>query len=237
MTSEANAHAATLDVDVGNTRTKWRHGDQTGVAAGLDAPVLSHAPQRVRIACGAATISAVAKQFGEAYGVTPEFAATATSAAGVTCGYEQPASLGVDRWLAIIAAWHKAPGPLMVVDLGTAATLDFVDGAGRHLGGYIVPGLGLMPVALAQGTAGVRVAGDLGAELDPGRNTAQAVRRGAMAMLLDFIEASCQRFEQAAGAATLFLTGGDAVLVAERLERDARLVPDLVLDGLPLALP
>ena len=237
MTSEANAHGATLDVDVGNTRTKWRCGDQTGVAAGLDAPVLARAPQRVRIACGVAAISAVAKQFGDAYGVAPEFAAPAASAAGVTCGYEHPVSLGVDRWLAIIAAWHKAPRPLIVVDLGTAATLDFVDGAGRHLGGYVVPGLGLMPVALAQGTAGVRVAGDLGADLDPGRSTAQAVRRGAMAMLLDFIEASCRRFEQSAGAATLFLTGGDAALVADRLGRDAWLAPDLVLDGLPLALP
>ena len=167
--------------------------------------------------------------------MAPEFAAPAPSTAGVTCA--QPAALAVDRWLAIIAAWCQAPGPLIVADLGSAATLDFVDDAGRHLGGYVVPGLGLMPVALAQGAAGVRVAGDLGADLGPGRSAAQAVRRGVMAMLLDFIEASCRRFEQSAGAATLFLTGGDAVLVADRLGRDARLAPDLVLDGLPLALP
>lgn len=235
MTNRAKAQVATLDVDVGSTRTKWRCGDQSGVAAGLDAPVLAHTPRRVRIACGAAAIDQVAEQFRRAYGVAPEFAAPAPSAAGVTCA--QPASLEVDRWLAIIAAWRQAPGPLMVADLGATATLDFVDDAGRHLGGYVVPGLGLMPVALAQGAAGVRVAGDLGADLGPGRSAAQAVRRGVMAMLLDFIEASCRRFEQSAGAATLFLTGGDAVLVADRLGRDARLAPDLVLDGLPLALP
>ena len=235
MTSRAKADAATLDVDVGSTRTKWRCGDQSGVAAGLDAPVLAHIPRRVRIACGAAAVDQVAEQFRQAYGVAPEFAAPAPSTAGVTCA--QPASLAVDRWLAVIAAWRQVPGPLIVADLGSAATLDFVDDAGRHLGGYVVPGLGLMPVALAQGAAGMRVAGDLGADLEPGRSAAQAVRRGVMAMLLDFIEASCRRFEQSAGAATLFLTGGDAVLVADRLGRDARLAPDLVLDGLPLALP
>ena len=235
MTNRAKADAATLDVDVGSTRTKWRCGDRSGVAAGLDAPVLTPTPRRVRIACVAAAIDQVAEQFRQAYGVAPEFAAPAPSTAGVTCA--QPAALAVDRWLAVIAAWRQVPGPLIVADLGSAATLDFVDDAGRHLGGYVVPGLGLMPVALAQGAAGMRVAGDLGADLEPGRSKAQAVRRGVMAMLLDFIEASCRRFEQSAGAATLFLTGGDAVLVADRLGRDARLAPDLVLDGLPLALP
>ena len=230
---------AILDVDIGNTRTKWRIGDAAGMSAGIDVPVLARAPQRVRIACVAAAKSDVAAQFQEAYGVAPEFAAAAPRAAGVTCGYPDPAGLGVDRWLAVIAAWNQARGPLLVIDLGTAATLDFVDGAGRHLGGYITPGLGLMPVALAHGTAGVRVAGDLGADLGPGGNTAQAVRRGAMTMLLDFIEASASRFErQLAGVgATVFLTGGDAALVAERLTRRACLAPDLVLDGLSLALP
>lgn len=237
MTEDATTNAATLDVDVGNTRTKWRCDGQVGVAAGRDVPMPAHAPARVRIACAATAQLDVAGRFQQAYGVTPEFATTAPSAAGVTCGCTPPAALGVDRWLAIIAAWHQAPAPLCVVDLGTAATLDFVDGAGRHLGGYSVPGLGLMPVALAHGLAGVRVAGDLGPDLGPGRNTAQAVRRGAMTMLLDFIEASTKRFERSAGAATLFLTGGDAVLVAGRLGRAARLAPDLVLDGLPLALP
>ena len=69
--------------------------------------------------------------------------------------------LGVDRWLALVAAWNMVRQPAVVADLGTAATLDFVAGDGRHVGGYIVPGPGLMAKALARDTARVRVSGDL----------------------------------------------------------------------------
>ena len=174
-----------------------------------------------------------------AYGVPVEFATTTALLAGVTCGYDDPPLLGVDRWLALVAAWDAVRQPVAVVDLGTAATLDFVTGAGQHLGGYIVPGLGLMAAALARDTAGVRVAGDLAPELLPGRNTAQAVRRGATAMLLDFLEACCcpVRARLLASPPRVFLTGGDAELVAGRLSFAPRVEPDLVLDGLGLALP
>ena len=168
----------------------------------------------------------------------PEFAAATAELAGVTSGYEAPARLGVDRWLALVAAWNAARQAVVVVDLGTAATLDFVTADGRHLGGYIVPGLGLMAAALARDTAGVRVAGDLAPHLGPGRNTAQAVRRGSTAMLLDFIEASVGRFADTGdGAPEVFLTGGDAEPLAGRLPFGVRVEPDLVLDGLALALP
>ena len=238
MTECVGSRSRTLDVDIGNTRTKWRCGELTGVAVGIDAPSLPRRPRRVRIACVAAAVAEVTARFEDAYGVTPEFAKCARTLAGVTCGYENPAQLGVDRWLAAAAAWNAARRPLLVIDLGTAATLDFVAAGGRHLGGYIVPGLGLMAVALAQGTAGVRVAGDVGADIGPGANTAQAVRRGALAMLIDFIEASARRFAAQLGERpAAYLTGGDAALVAGRLALETRVAPDLVLDGLALALP
>ena len=227
-----------LDVDIGNTRTKWRFGDACGASAGIDAPALPAAPERIRIACVAGDRAQIAERFLTAYGVSVEFAESTSELAGVTCGYEEPARLGVDRWLACVAAWNAVEGPVVVVDLGTAATLDFVTADGRHLGGYIVPGLGLMATALARDTAGVRVAGDLAPELGPGRSTAQAVRRGATAMLVDFIEASVARFaKECRDAPLVALTGGDAGLLADRFTFQPRLEPDLVLDGLALALP
>ena len=230
--------SAILEVDIGNTRTKWRMGDVCGASAGIDTPALPVAPERIRIACVAGDRAEVAERFLTAYRVTPEFAETSPELAGVRCGYAEPARLGVDRWLACVAAWHEVGGAVAVVDLGTAATLDFVAGNGRHLGGFIVPGLGLMATALARDTAGVRVAADLAPGLEPGRNTAQAVRRGTMAMLVDFIDASVARFaRECGGAATVVLTGGDAELVADRLACAPRVEPDLVLDGLALALP
>ena len=227
-----------LDVDIGNTRTKWRLGDACGASAGIDAPALPAAPERIRIACVAGDRAQIAERFLTAYGVSAEFADSTSELAGVICGYEEPARLGVDRWLACVAAWNAVEGSVVVVDLGTAATLDFVTEDGRHLGGYIVPGLGLMATALARDTAGVRVAGDLAPELGPGRSTAQAVRRGATAMLVDFIEASVARFaKECRDTPLVALTGGDAGLLADRFTFQPRLEPDLVLDGLALALP
>ena len=232
------ADSDVLDVDIGNTRTKWRLGAANGASAGIDTPALPARPRRVRIACVAGGREAVGERFETAYGVPVEFATTTALLAGVTCGYDDPSLLGVDRWLALVAAWDAVRQPVAVVDLGTAATLDFVTGAGQHLGGYIVPGLGLMAAALACDTAGVRVAGDLAPELLPGRNTAQAVRRGATAMLLDFLEACIARFARdCLSPPQVFLTGGDAELVAGRLSFAPRVEPDLVLDGLGLALP
>ena len=209
-----------------------------GASGGVDAPALPERPRRVRVACVAGDRDGIAERFEDAYGVRPEFAEATPELAGVICGYEEPARLGVDRWLALVAAWNAVRRAVAVVDLGTAATLDFVAADGRHQGGYIVPGLGLMAAALARDTAGVRVAGDLAPDLAPGRNTAQAVRRGSTAMLLDFIEASVGRFASVAGGPpAVFLTGGDAELLAGRLPFALRLEPDLVLDGLEYALP
>lgn len=232
------ASARILDVDIGNTRTKWRFGAMDGASGGVDTPALQERPRRVRIACVAGDRRGIAERFTDAYGVRPEFAEVTPELAGVTCGYDEPTRLGVDRWLALVAAWNTVREAVAVVDLGTAATLDFVTANGRHQGGYIVPGLGLMAAALARDTAGVRVAGDLAPDLGPGRSTAQAVRRGSTAMLLDFIGASVARFADAAdGPPEVFLTGGDAELLAARLPFALRVEPDLVLDGLSLALP
>ena len=227
-----------LDVDIGNTRTKWRIGGMRGTASGVVIPALEERPDRVCIACVSAAREVIGARFESAFGVHPEFAETSARLAGVTCGYKNPALLGVDRWLALVAAWSEVRQPAVVADIGTAATLDFVGPDGRHVGGYIVPGLGMMATALARDTARVRVAGDLAGDLLPGRDTVQAVRRGTTAMLVSFLEWSVAQCGcQGGESPVVFLTGGDAEDLAARLSFSVRIEPDLVLDGLSLALP
>ena len=227
-----------LDVDIGNSRTKWRFGNTRGVASGAVPPTLADAPDRVCIACVAAERDEVGARFLAAFGLRPEFAETTPQLAGVTCGYENPDLLGVDRWLALVAAWNAARQPAVVADIGTAATLDFVMRDGRHVGGYIVPGPGTMAETLARNTARVQVADDRAPSLLPGRDTEQAVRRGTTAMLVSFLEWSVARFSREVGETpVLFLTGGDADDLAVRLSLPVRVEPDLVLDGLALAMP
>ena len=227
-----------LDADIGNSRIKWRFGNTRGVASGAFPPPLTDSPDRVCIACVAAERDAVAGRFASAFGFRPEFAETTAQLAGVTCGYENPDALGVDRWLALVAAWNAARQPAVVADIGTAATLDFVMRDGRHVGGYIVPGLGTMAEMLARNTARVQVAEDRASSLLPGRDTEQAVRRGTTAMLVSFLEWSIAWFSSEVGEPpVLFLTGGDADDLAVHLSLPVRIEPDLVLDGLALALP
>ncbi len=227
-----------LDVDIGNSQTKWRFGSSRGTSPGLVAPSLQDSPDRICVASVGAERHEIEARFASAFDVRPEFAGTTSELAGVTCGYRNPASLGVDRWLAVVAAWNTARQPVVVADLGTAATLDFVTRDGSHVGGYIVPGLRTMATSLAFNTARVQVAGDLAPELVPGRDTAQAVRRGTTAMLVSLVEWSVARFASSCGEVpAVLLTGGDAERLAGHLSSPVRVEPDLVLDGLTLALP
>ncbi|UJF25139.1 type III pantothenate kinase [Suttonella sp. R2A3] len=72
--------------------------------------------------------------------------------ASLTVGYEDPSQLGTDRYLAMLGARSLCQDPLCVVGCGTAITLDVVDGQGRHLGGFILPGIRLMENALLNNT-------------------------------------------------------------------------------------
>jgi len=160
--------------------------------------------------------------------------------AGVTSGYFEPGKLGVDRWLAILAAFNQAAGACLVVDVGTAVTVDFVAVNGEHLGGYICPGLRLMSdqlVAHAQGIAGLRLGAGSLQDLSPGRTTDEAVARGAVLMLRGFVESQLQLAPALLGESfTFFLTGGDAELVGA-LSAEAHIVSDLVFVGLAIACP
>lgn len=227
-----------LDIDMGNTRTKWRCGEEAGAlpAPGLPRPVT--VPERVRVASVLGDRRGIALEIRRRFGVEPEFATTSASLAGVCCGYREPHRLGVDRWLAVVAAWRRTRHALAVISVGTAACADFVDADGRHAGGYIAPGLRLLADALDRRTADVRPDPHAVPRLEPGTDTQQAVAAGTLLMLAAFVDAAIERLRSRSGPpVAVFLTGGDAALLAPRLGRDVRCEPELVLEGLAIALP
>ena len=233
-----------LDIDMGNTRTKWRCGCAVGALPSPELPALRSEPSRVRVATVLGNHRTVARTIADRYGVEAEFAATASDLAGVRCGYADPARLGVDRWLAVVAAWQRSRGPVIVVSAGTAATVDFVTLDGSHEGGHIAPGLRVLRDCLGRNTADVRATGSMtrtiapGAPGAPGVDTVSAVSSGTFLMLSAFVEAAIKGFAERHGSeAEVFLTGGDAELLAGRLSTAVRHEPHLVLDGLAIALP
>jgi type III pantothenate kinase len=157
-------------------------------------------------------------------------ARTQPAFAGLRIAYAQPHKLGVDRWLAMLGAHVRGPSPALVVGVGTALTLDLVDGEGLHRGGRIAPSPRVMREALHARAAQLPVEGGTYAEFAD--DTEDALASGCEGAALALVERSHRRAGELLGAPPrLLLHGGGAAPLRTRLE-DAEWTPDLVLAGL-----
>lgn len=239
-----------LLLDQGNTRTRWvvMAGDHVaargsfgeagaephdGLAAWADR-VSRVAVSSVADAGRRAALAGTLRRLGHR---EPCFLAAQAAAGGISSGYRDPARLGVDRWLAMLGARRLGSGPFLVVDAGTAMTLDAVDARGQHLGGYIVPGLRLQCRALEAGTARVGLS-----ELEPvtewGRDTAEAVANGVLLSLAALVDRALIELRRGVGdTCRLVLTGGDARRIAPVLQSGVPVVDeDLLFRGMLVQL-
>lgn len=223
-----------LDLDIGNTRVKWRCGKQQGSLLGLQLPELTQPVARARVSTVRANRQQITSLIQAKYGCKTLFAESVRHLRGVTNGYQNPAELGVDRWLAVIAAWHANRCACLVIDAGTALTVDSIDASGRHQGGFIVPGLITMQRQLWQTTEQVKVKSVQQPDsIQYANGTEAAVSRGTLKMCTDFLN---QMVKDAADEQpTICITGGDAPMLLPHLAQPVQYVPDLVLDGLALA--
>lgn len=160
-----------------------------------------------------------------------------TQAFGVTNSYDDHTKLGVDRWLAFLAAFKETNAPVVVIDIGTAMTVDVVDGEGKHLGGWISPGFRLMNLALTEHTALVRAGGHHGEELSFGKNTKGCVQNGSRAALAGTVLYAIQKAKSMFDdnvIPTLYLTGGGINHLPPEIVELGKNRPHLVLEGLIL---
>jgi type III pantothenate kinase len=244
-----------LELDIGNSRIKWRLLEtpksgilSKGLLLNLDEFKARFVNQqsitKVRIA-SVREDDFLAEMTGwikQRWSIKAEVAQVVRDCNGLRIGYEDLTRLGVDRWLAMLAAYEDSQTACMVVDCGTAVTLDIIDATGEHIGGYIVPGVQLLPKALANNTA-IRLS-----DFEPdyilalGNSTGEAVYNGALSMLVAFIEKTiAQESTQNQGDSEypVYLTGGDADLICQHLapiKMEIKVIPGLVFDGLSIAL-
>jgi len=230
-----------LDIDAGNTRIKWRVLDQgRAISCGdqltesvrqLAALDITDAESIQRIRLSSVAGSDIIESLQNQFNCPLEFAVVDESAAGIICGYKDYQQLGVDRWLAVIAAHKKTADSLIVIDAGSAVTIDIVGAQGAHQGGYIVPGLRLMHQALWQGTEHIKVEAKSVANITtPGRSTDDAVDKGCLLLLVSTIESLVNQY-----GCKLVITGGDGLILRDQLSVPADYYPDLVLEGLAVA--
>lgn len=232
-----------LLIDIGNSRLKWalEHDGgllQRGVCDYRQARFLEELseswhllnPDLVALASvGPVAVSElVAQRIRRLWpGIRVLVARSAAWALGVRNAYRQPERLGVDRWLALLAAHRHYPGKVCIVDAGTAITVDVL-ADGRHLGGLISPGLTCMRKSLQAETAALAFA-DSQAELTFAADTTAAIASGTLMSALGLIEIVRH---QLSADYRLLLTGGDARMLASKLDDLPSVDPDLVFKGL-----
>lgn len=244
-----------LEIDMGNTATKWRlqrdgqilQRGKTSTASFPGSHVLSlQGVSRIRLAsvCSEDMTSSVEKLLFSTWRLSVERAVCCATQAGLVNSYADPSRMGVDRWLAMLAGFNTAKNACLVVSCGTALTIDFVGPDGVHGGGYILPGLMMMRTALLSNTGRIRYdAGGFSVQRAPGTSTATAVEHGAVHALVSAVEASGRAMLDQWGGGTIFITGGDSDMVLKHLCLPSpdkfviQHVEELVLDGLRFALP
>ena len=245
---------AFLAVDVGNTRLKWALFESPKPGAAVQAhgveflenidkmadTAWSKLPRPDRmLGCAVAADTVrrrVEEQMEELWDVPAHWVVASAAEAGITNGYDHPTRLGADRWVAMIGAWHRmlACGPrrpLVVVMVGTAVTVEAIDERGRFLGGFILPGHGIMLRALESGTAGLYVpTGDV---REFPTNTSDALTSGGTYAIAGAVERMVQHVRRRCAAEpACFMTGGAGWKMAPHMSVQFELVDSMIFDGL-----
>jgi type III pantothenate kinase len=246
-----------LLIDIGNSCVKWatlqddgKLGPQQRVCYQknnmgkiIDA-ITIHYPQEVWISnvAGPQIVATLTDWLTANWGLTPTLVETAEHDCGVTNGYHLPKQLGIDRWLALIAAHDLAVGNLCVIDCGTAVTLDVLSETGHHLGGLIMPGTTTMYNALLKDTyalapqIGFAKSSSLHFESILAYDTQAGIVLGTLYAVIGWVEYILNRFKQEGKELTLILTGGNSFEIIRLLSSPCLHIPDLVLQGLAVMI-
>lgn len=152
---------------------------------------------------------------------------------GVPIRYHDPREVGADRLVNAVAAIHKHGAPAIVVDFGTATTLDVISPQGEYLGGCIMAGIGISAEALFRTAARLPRIELVAPPHVIGRTTVEAMQSGIMFGYAGAIDALVERIQRELGCETTNVaTGG----LAERIAAETRMIqhvdPWLTLEGL-----
>jgi type III pantothenate kinase len=247
-----------LTIDAGNTRTKWaifnRDGEiiQHGACvndqlSGIDLSQESLGYERIIISnvAGKAHASKLENLLASHH-LPMKWLKASHEACNVINHYAEVETLGSDRWAALIAAWHIKHASCVVVNAGTAVTIDALHSRpennlqGEFLGGMILPGLNLMQTSLGLGTAQLPMKNTLqnyneNAPADIfAKSTTQAINAGAVHAITGAIVYMANALEAKCGQTPfIVMSGGDAPVI-QRYLTDAVTNPTVIVDNLVL---
>ncbi|WP_428087553.1 type III pantothenate kinase [Candidatus Thioglobus sp.] len=214
-----------LFLDVGNTAVKWYFDGQyyKALIADFKTDLLPKADQIFASCVANKTLLDKLTQV--------VFIESPATFKNFKSAYTEPQNLGVDRFLAMIACIDKNPNQdLLIIDAGTALTFDLVLANGAHQGGLIMPGLGTLRRSFKKFSSDSK---NLTLN-STGANTPDAWDFGTANMLMSVINTQIEQHQQKHPDLKIILTGGDAKMIALRLQYLVKIQQNLVLDGLAL---
>ena len=235
-----------LLLDAGNSRCKWAWVEngiwlQQGAVVNGDTQALQNlhatlgafaAPQKILLSnVAGAAMEQTMRQLCARWDVPVQVVVAQAEQCGVYNAYEQPAQLGSDRWAALIAAWQHTRQASLVVNCGTATTVDALSERGEFLGGLILPGMELMMRSLLQNAAQLKFAS--GELRNFPRNTGDAIISGAIRAASGAINYQYQLLA-AQSPVRCIVSGGAANALLPYLAFEAEKMDNLVLQGLQL---
>lgn len=243
---------AKLLIDIGNTRTKWvlaQGGEFIDRGSVLNAELpsykfdLSESVESVCACCVASDqyFEKVHRKIELQFGLSIDRVGVDKVRDGMVNRYQTLDRLGADRWIAAIGARQIEPqGPLIVIDAGTAVTIDLVSNTNHFKGGVILPGGLMMHDALVGRTAGI-LSVPLQVDSVIGRSTEECVNAGVLYGLVGGIERVVKEMqlslthgktEQGRMIAEVLICGGDAEQLLPLLPATYRYQPDTIFRGL-----
>jgi len=237
-----------LVLDAGNSRLKWgmwgtygwvslgaTPNHEIGSLASRDWAGLPRPMRAVGVnVAGEATRVRIEAQMTR-WRLQPEWQHATDGACGVRNSYNRPGQLGSDRWAALVAARKRAtggdlfPSPCVVVTVGTAVTIDALDGDGVFRGGLICAGLNMMLQSLANNSAALKVPPG---EFQPfPKSTADGLYTGAVLAITGAVEQMRRRLAPDGPPPRCYVSGGAAAEILPRLAEPVEFVENLVLEG------
>ena len=214
-----NSH---LLVDIGNTNTKWKFHDNF-FCLPTENFELDKLPESSSI-----WVSNVSKKILDVENSFFTLVESQANYKSMINAYKNPQSLGSDRWIGMVASYEFSQGrSFIMIDIGTAITIDAVNKYGIHLGGLIFPGLKKIRESFDNFPTSSNK------NIDRiGQSTKDAWTIGTLSLIVTFINQKIKELNNILPDALIFFTGGGYLDIKEFLEFDHSYHENLVLDGL-----
>jgi type III pantothenate kinase len=233
-----------LLVDIGNTRTKYtfeQQGKLSVIQSERNENINAQWLENITVSVKAIIVASVSEKH-----LVEVFSDYATQQAidflnvkseskrfGVTSSYRQPTTLGVDRWLTLLAAnIIYSNENILIVDAGTATTIDLLDQTGTHLGGWILPGIDILFHSLLLNTSQIMATQEQKVDISFGKNSSEGVNNACWAATLGIINQAITQAKKQVSLDKILLTGGNAEKLGALLSTKHHIVHELVFIGM-----